>query len=252
MAVTASEKRRIGIRLRRARVQQGIELDQASKETRITPRYLEALERDAPPDAFPAPVYARAFLREYAQWLGLDPKPLVDSYVEDHPEEEAPLVLPLPVQKPPGRWARRSLPAISIAVLLTLVWVSTRSKAPPRARVPTVASPAASAAPVIGATQTSPPAIQGEILLALRVVESPCWVRVTSDERVVMQTTLRPGFQETFTASRRLDLWLGNAGAVRLTLNGRPVSLRGSGYVHRASFLLRKGGIRLVPYAAPT
>jgi cytoskeleton protein RodZ len=249
MAVTASEKRRIGTRLRRARVQRGIELDQAAAGTRITPRYLEALERDAPPDAFPAPVYARAFLREYAQWLGLDPNPLVDSYVEDHPEQRSPLALPLPVQKIPGKWARWSLPAISIAVLLTLVVVSTRSKAPPRAQVPSVPSPAASAAPAIGAAQTSPQALQGEILLALRVVESPCWVRVTSDGRVIMQTTLRPGFADTFTAARRLDVWLGNAGAVRLILNGERISRsEKDGAIYRTSFIRDGKRVRTVPY----
>ena len=246
MAVTASEKSRIGIRLRRARIQQGIELDQASKGTRITTQYLEALERDAPPDAFPAPVYARAFLREYAQWLGLDPEPLVDSYVEDHPEQEAPLVLLTPVQKMPGRWARRSLPAISIAVLLTLVVVSTRSEAPPRAQAPSGPSPVASAAPVIGMTPTSPEPLQGQILLALRVVESPCWVRVTSDKREVIQTTLRPGVEETFTASRRLDLWLGNAGAVRLTLNGKQHRIpRETGAIYRVSFVRDDRGVRV-------
>jgi cytoskeleton protein RodZ len=252
VAVTASEKRRIGTRLRRARVQRGIELDQAAEGTRITSRYLDALERDAPLDAFPAPVYARAFLREYAQWLGLDPTPLVDSYAEDHPEQESPLVLPMPVQKLPGRLSRRLLPAISVIVLLTLLVVSTRSRTPPRAQVASPPSPVVSAAPVIGATQPSPESAQGAILLALRVVEGPCWVRVTSDEHVVMQTTLRPGFADTFTATRRLDLWLGNSGAVRVNLNGRPVPLRGSGDVYRATFIRQERGVRIVPFGGPT
>lgn len=248
MAVTASEKRRIGTRLRRARVQRGIELDQAAAGTRITPRYLEALERDAPPDAFPAPVYARAFLREYAQWLGLDPNPLVDSYVEDHPEQQSPLALPLPVQKIPGKWARWSLPAISIAVLLTLVVVSTRSKAPPRAQVPFIPTPATSPTPVVGTALTAPEPSPSGILVALRVVEGPSWVRITSGGRLVIQTTLQPGFADTFSAARRLDLWLGNAGAARVTLNGRPVQM--SGDVYRASFVRQKNGVRIVPYSA--
>jgi cytoskeleton protein RodZ len=246
VAVTASEKRRIGTRLRRARVQRGIELDQAAEGTRITSRYLDALERDAPLDAFPAPVYARAFLREYAQWLGLDPKPLVDSYFDDHPEQEAPLVLPMPVQKLPGRWSRRILPAISVGLLLTLFVVSTLSGTPPRAPLLSVPSPSG-ATSVGGVATTAPQPTTGGLVLAVRVVESPCWVRVTSDDRVVVQTTLRPGIEETFTANRRLDLWLGNAGAVRLTVNGRPIPLRGSGKVYRASFIRHKSGFRIVP-----
>ena len=44
--------------------------------------YLSALESGAPLSAFPAPVYARGFLREYARYLGLDPEPLVDRFWE--------------------------------------------------------------------------------------------------------------------------------------------------------------------------
>jgi cytoskeletal protein RodZ len=250
LAVRASEKRRIGIRLRRARVRRGIELDQAARGTRITPRYLEALERDAPLDEFPAPVYARAFLREYAQWLGLDPKPLVDSYLDDHPEQQAPLVLPVPVQKLPGRWARRILPAISIAVLFILFVVSTLSGPPPRAPLPTVASPSGSPASLAGAATAAEPTTRG-ILLAVSVVESPCWIRIASDGRLVTQTTMRPGSVDTFKANRRLDLWLGNAGAARLSLNGRSVRISGSEDVYRASFIRQKSELRIVPYAAP-
>jgi cytoskeletal protein RodZ len=252
VAVTASEKRRIGTKLRRARVQRGIELDQAAEGTRITPRYLDALERDAPLDEFPAPVYARAFLREYAQWLGLDPKPLVDSYLDDHQEQAAPLVLPMPVQKPPGRWTRRILRAISIGVLFTLFVVSTLSESPPRAPLPSVPSPSGSPPLLAGAATAAPEPTTRGILLAVSVVESPSWIRIESDRRVVLQTTMRPGSTDTFKANRRLDVWLGNAGAVRLTLNGRRVRLRGSRAVYRASFIRQKSGFRIVPYAAPS
>lgn len=246
MAVRASEKRRIGTRLRRARVKRGIELDQAAKGTRITPRYLEALERDAPVDEFPAPVYARAFLREYAQWLGLDPKPLVDSYLDDHPEQEAPLVLPVPVQKLPGRWARRTLPAISIGVLLTLFVVSTLSGPPPRAPLPSVPPPGSPASLAGAATAVPEPTTRG-ILLAVQVVEGPCWIRIESDGRVVLQTTMRPGSVDTFKANRSLDLWLGNAGAARLTLNGKELRIsREDGAIYRVRFIRNEKGVRLV------
>lgn len=247
MAVRASENRRIGTRLRRARVKRGIELDQAAKGTRITPRYLEALERDAPVDEFPAPVYARAFLREYAQWLGLDPKPLVDSYLDDHPEQEAPLVLPVPVQKLPGRWARRILPAISIGVLLTLFVVSTLSGAPPRAPLPTLGSPSGSSASLAGVAAAAPEPTTRGILLAVRVVEGPCWIRIESDGRVVLQTTMRPGSVDTFKANRRLDVWLGNAGAVRLSLNGKQLGISREA-IYRVRFVRNENGVRLVPF----
>lgn len=250
MAVTASTKSRVGKRLRLARVQLGVELEEAAKGTRITPRYLEALEHDAAPDAFPAPVYAKAFLREYAQWLGIDPEPLVQSYVEAHPEPAPSMALPIPLQRPPARWVRPALTATSIAVLMTLALVSTRSGNPPRAAMPLIPSRLPSAAPVTGA-MAEPEPLPPAVLVALRVVEGPCWARVTSDGRVVTQMIAPPGFTKTFTATGRLDLWLGNAGAVRLTVNGKPLSIpREAGAIYKVSFVRRNDGVRIVPYGS--
>lgn len=72
--------RGIGVRLRRVRERQGHSLQDASRVTCISIVYLSALERGASLNAFPAPVYARGFLREYARYLGLDPDPLVDRF----------------------------------------------------------------------------------------------------------------------------------------------------------------------------
>ncbi len=72
----------IGALLRRARERRGTSLQDAARDTCISIAYLGALERGEPYSAFPAPVYARGFLREYARYLGLDPAPLVDRFWE--------------------------------------------------------------------------------------------------------------------------------------------------------------------------
>ena len=69
---------RWGAPLREARARKRVDLEQAFHETRISPVYLDLLERSAPMSAFPAPVYARAFLREYARYLGIDAEPLLE------------------------------------------------------------------------------------------------------------------------------------------------------------------------------
>ena len=70
--------------LRHARESRGVSLAEAAGETCITSSYLAALENDEPVSAFPAPAYARFFVREYAQYLGLDGDEMVDRYVEHH------------------------------------------------------------------------------------------------------------------------------------------------------------------------
>ncbi len=79
----------IGETLRAARERRGLTIAEASRLTRIAPRFLEALENDDL-EALPAPVYARGFLRSYAAALGLDPDPLVEQLRAELARESSP------------------------------------------------------------------------------------------------------------------------------------------------------------------
>jgi len=61
----------IGHKLREVREQLGLTLDEVERATRIRTHHLEAIERDDW-ESLPSPVQARGFLRNYADFLGLD------------------------------------------------------------------------------------------------------------------------------------------------------------------------------------
>ncbi|HEX6031594.1 MAG TPA: helix-turn-helix domain-containing protein [Tepidiformaceae bacterium] len=63
----------LGSLLIRAREARGLTIEDAERDTRISRRYLQALEAEQF-EVIPAPVYARGFLRSYSQYLGLDPQ----------------------------------------------------------------------------------------------------------------------------------------------------------------------------------
>jgi cytoskeleton protein RodZ len=67
----------IGTTLREERIRLGLGIDEVESETKIRAKYLMALE-DERFEALPGTAYARAFLRDYAEQLGLDPQVLVD------------------------------------------------------------------------------------------------------------------------------------------------------------------------------
>jgi cytoskeletal protein RodZ len=77
----------LGTRLVRAREARGLTLEDAERDTRISRRYLQALEAEQF-EAIPAPVYARGFLRSYSQYLGLNPQEMLDLFPRD--VDEAP------------------------------------------------------------------------------------------------------------------------------------------------------------------
>ncbi len=72
----------IGQQLVQAREVSGRTLEDAERDTRISRRYLQALE-DEQFELIPAPVYARGFLRSYSQYLGLDPQALIARFPRD-------------------------------------------------------------------------------------------------------------------------------------------------------------------------
>lgn len=80
----------IGVELRDARLARGVTIEDAQRSTRIARRYLDALEQEDF-EALPAPVFARGFLRSYAQYLGLDPSELVARFPgEPRPPQSLP------------------------------------------------------------------------------------------------------------------------------------------------------------------
>ena len=103
-----------GAWLRRQREVRGISLREIAETSRISLRYLEALEQDRF-DLLPAPLFAKGFLREYAKFVGLDPDEVVNYYLSASPREAG-------VERP-QRSRLRPRPRISPAARCSLISV---------------------------------------------------------------------------------------------------------------------------------
>ena len=78
-----------GARLRRARLRNGVELDEISGVTKVNPTYLRFIEEERF-EELPAAVYVRGFVMGYASCIGLDPSRVAKSYMsryQDAPED---------------------------------------------------------------------------------------------------------------------------------------------------------------------
>jgi cytoskeleton protein RodZ len=69
----------IGTTLREARNRRKVDLSEVEKVTKIRVRYLRAIENEEW-DVLPGDIYARAFIRTYAAYLGLDGERLAEDY----------------------------------------------------------------------------------------------------------------------------------------------------------------------------
>lgn len=82
----------IGATFLEAREAKGVTPSQAAKATRMKVQHVEAMEADDF-SVMAAPAYARGFIKLYAEYLDLDPAPLLQEYNEVHaPQKRAPLV----------------------------------------------------------------------------------------------------------------------------------------------------------------
>ncbi len=112
----------VGQKLREARTRRKLTLPEVEAETKIRARYLQAIENEEW-DQLPEDTYARAFIRTYGRFLGLDG----DRLAEDHrrsrgsarPGERLPRVDPKP--KPAARRRRHGRGGISPRAMAAVV-----------------------------------------------------------------------------------------------------------------------------------
>jgi len=213
----------VGSALRRAREIRGITIDEAARDTKLRVEQLHALEGEAF-DELGDPVYARAMLRTYAQYLGLKPERVLSVYAEHAEEVEPP--------EPPGKLGRveRGLAASRIrdnqkfllvaaaVVLVALIAVGlvSRGGAPP---VATIETPGSSA--VVSA---SSPASGVDVTV---VATAPVEVAATIDGASQAPTTLRPGESIALMATEELVVTATDGGAIQVTVDGRDAGVPG-------------------------
>jgi len=219
----------IGSSLREARLRRGLDLDAVADRILIRARYLAALEEERF-HLLPHGSYRRSFLREYAEFLGLDGDLYVDEYIAHHEAAE-----PEPLLGP-GRAGRRfrvaavvnaALVAAVASVLAAAVWGLGGSE-PKRTGLsgaaatpkPRVFRPPARPRPR-AAVRTAAPA------LTLAAARGRCWLSVrigSSTGATVYERTLEQGQTVRFGLRKPLCIRLGAPGNVDATIGETRVS----------------------------
>jgi hypothetical protein len=124
----------LGPIFREARVRSGKTIEDATRETKIAKKYLNAIENENF-DIFPGETYLIGFLRNYAQFLGLDSDEMVQKY-RDYKIQEQPAPIEQLTARP--RNTRRYVLLVFIAVVivsaLIYVFISGKGEKPVTAK----------------------------------------------------------------------------------------------------------------------
>ena len=122
----------IGQILKEAREAKNVSIEEAQRVTKIQLNILASLEQDAF-DNLPNPTYIRGFIKQYAQYLGLDPEPLLKEYsslnvkppeqeiVVKSKDDELKSSQPVKPKVPVGKKKNNSIVIISIAAVSVLI-----------------------------------------------------------------------------------------------------------------------------------
>ena len=108
----------IGDKLRIEREQKGLSVEQIARDTNIAKRYLEALEIEDF-SVFPGDPYLIGFLRNYADYLGIDPEEMVSLYKNFTIQSQPVPMDELLERKRPVRWRLILIVVVVIAGLGT-------------------------------------------------------------------------------------------------------------------------------------
>ncbi|HEV8238254.1 MAG TPA: RodZ domain-containing protein [Thermoanaerobaculia bacterium] len=232
--------------LRQQREIRNITLREISDNTKIGLRYLEALEEDRF-EVLPAPIFAKGFLREYAKYVGLDPDEVVNFYLTAEQRhraergEDVSGVMPLPSGGvvPPARglpigWILVAAGILALLLVVAgVVWAVRRARAERAQETPTEQAEATPAsmvpiAPAPAPPPVAPPAAAANPNAPLVVTLSftaECWVEAVVDRAQHVSELRVQGESMRIPAREQVVLTLGNAGAVRGEVNGRPLTL---------------------------
>jgi cytoskeleton protein RodZ len=202
---------------------------------------LEALER-SDLSRLPGGIFTRAFIRAYAEEVGLDPDRTIEDFIAELPPEAATatahftavedgeklesdraavatalrlVLISLPIIGLVAYYGSRNMPgAPAQSGEVTAESHASPSDTPVESSSPAVRPPDAAAA-AAGSAQVSG--------LSMEVApKGTCWVSVTADGEQVFSDLMNAGDRRLVTATEQIALNVGDAGAFAYTLNGRP------------------------------
>jgi cytoskeleton protein RodZ len=230
-----------GENLRRERELRGVSLRDMAEATKISTRFLQALENDRV-DQLPGGLFPRAFVRQYAKHLGLDAEKIVAEFLYEHGQSGLP-------ERPAPKPSRPHVPRgvllfLAVAVaggVLTWKRIGTEreeaANTSPSTTLPAVIQPTDRVyppPPSLGSLPTAVAVTTSDGITLSLTAQANCWVLAEADGQTVLNRELASGESQTIEAQGQIVLSVGNAGGLVLKVNDRPgVSLGKSGEVKR-------------------
>lgn len=188
----------VGERLRAAREEKKLSLEDIAAQTRIPRRHLESIEA-ADWDNLPAPTYTVGFAKSYASAVGLDRAEIGEQLREEmggqrFATSQAEVFEPADPARTMPKWLVIGAVGGVILLILLMSWLNSRSLESPEEPAVTAEAAAPAQAPAAPPPPAPAPAAQGPVVLT---ATGPAWIQVKDQDRTLFEGQLAPG--QSFT-----------------------------------------------------
>jgi cytoskeletal protein RodZ len=217
-------KGNFGERLKREREMREVSIEELTKATRISTRFVQALENEDW-DRLPGGVFGHGFVRSIARYLGLDEESLISEY-DLARAEKLPPATPRPEERIPSppRW----IPAAAVLVILLLLTAAffvarygwrryVAHRTAKQAAISLASQKQADSSPTSAGA-----AADATAALNLSVSTSASThIRVLGDHQLLLDADLPAGETRHFSANEQFEVSAADSSAVLLEMNGK-------------------------------
>jgi cytoskeletal protein RodZ len=229
-----------GASFKKARESKGISLDQVATDTRISTRFLSAIENEEF-HLLPGGIFNRGFVRAYAERVGINPDQAVADYERLSGGGRDGTDTPVLATTIPRKGNRFLYPVAAglLALVITIFYIVNREgvqpaqkalpppaptnaapeptqPAPPAQTIPAETKPEA---PIATAPEPAPLSKPQNLTVDIEAREET-WIKVKADGSSVNSgEVLQPGMTRKFTAQDSIAISIGNAGGLTLKIN---------------------------------
>lgn len=232
----------LGELLRDEREKKGLSIKEIEAAISIRSFYINAIE-EGNYNLVPGEVYLKGFIRNYANYLGLNGQEMVDLYRQSQkPGTPATLTVapdtvetlaekseqPLKNNNKSGKWLMIGLLAVCVAGSAWWLLNSPKQAAePPQANKQIQTNPTSPSQPPAQPVIPTPPAQTKPVVITAKYTEQ-CWTSVTADGNIIYEGTPLSGDTITWEAQKNITITVGNAGGVDIISNGQSVGKLGA------------------------
>ncbi|MEN1888412.1 helix-turn-helix domain-containing protein [Streptomyces mirabilis] len=235
----------VGRALRQARIEAGLTVDDVSNATRVRIAIVHAIEQD---DFAPCggDVYARGHIRTLARAVRIDPAPLLARYDAEHGGRPAPTpAAPMfeaerirPERRGPNWTAAMVAAIVAVIGFVGFTVVKGNGGSDAKSSVAEGSTPTASTSTTSASSKISKPADpkpeptdsaiaaapQDKVTVQVSAPDGRSWISAKDHNgRLLFDGLLKQGESKTFQDKTKIDLVLGDAGAIKLYVNGKKI-----------------------------